>query len=132
MGYTRRMKRQCGRQAIGSLGNGTLRPLRTLVLIAVLGALLTGCATASTTASYEELVARIVDEPVDVASLRGAFLARPDFDERLRELVELEAQVLAAIDERPLRLGAVGSAILDLYYGSLAGHQALARFYDYV
>ena len=126
------MKRQCGRQAIGSLGNGTLRPLRTLVLIAVLGALLTGCATASTTASYEELVARIVDEPVDVASLRGAFLARPDFDERLRELVELEAQVLAAIDERPLRLGAVGSAILDLYYGSLAGHQALARFYDYV
>ena len=103
------------------------------MLLGVLGVLLTGCATlASTAASYEDLVARIVDEPVDVASLRRAFLARPDFDERLREMVELEAQVLAAIDERPLRLGAVGSAILDLYYGSLAGHQALARFYDFV
>ena len=103
------------------------------VLIGVLGASLTGCAMrASTPASYEDLVARGADAPVDVMALRRAFLARSDFDERLRELVTLEAQVLAAIDERPLRLGAVGSAILDLYYGSLAGHQALARFYAFV
>ena len=112
---------------------GVLGYLGTPVLIGVLGALLTGCATsATTTASYEDLVAGAADAPVEIQRLRRAFLARSDFDERLRELVELEAQVLVAIDERPLRLGAVGSAILDLYYGSLAGHQALARFYDFV
>ncbi|MCY4011321.1 MAG: tetratricopeptide repeat protein, partial [Gammaproteobacteria bacterium] len=102
-------------------------------LIGVAGASLAGCAMRpSTPASYDDLVARGADAPVDVAALRRAFLVRSDFDERLRELVALEAQVLAAIDERPLRLGAVGSAILDLYYGSLAGHQALARFYAFV
>lgn len=107
--------------------------MATPVLTGVLGALLTGCATqARTTASYDDLVARAGDAPVAVQELRRAFLARSDFDERLRQLVDLEAQVLVAIDERPLRLGAVGSAILDLYYGSLAGHQALARFYDFV
>ena len=129
------MKRHLGWRASRppSVRRGVLGFLGTAVLVGLLGVLLTGCATsASPTASYEDLLARIIDEPVDVASLRRAFLARPDFDERLRELVELEAQVLAAIDERPLRLGAVGSAILDLYYGSLAGHQALARFYDFV
>lgn len=83
--------------------------------------------------AYEDLVARIADgELVEIAALRRAFLARPDFDDRLRELVLLEGQVLATMDDRPLRLGAVGSAILDQYYGSLAGHQALARFYAHV
>lgn len=107
--------------------------MATTVLIGVLSALLTGCATQATTAaSYDDLVAQAADVPVDLQELRRAFLARPDFDERLHQLVDLEAQVLVAIDERPLRLGAVGSAILDLYYGSLAGHQALARFYDFV
>ncbi len=107
--------------------------MATTVLIGVLSALLTGCATQARPAvSYDDLVAQAADVPVDLQELRRAFLARPDFDERLRQLVDLEAQVLVAIDERPLRLGAVGSAILDLYYGSLAGHQALARFYDFV
>lgn len=129
------MKRRLGRQA--GRTHGVLRDvlgyLATPALIAVLGALLTGCATRATTAaSYEDLVAQAADAPVDVRELRQAFLARSDFDERLRQLVDIEAQVLAAIDESPLRLGAVGSAILDLYYGSLAGHQALARFYDFV
>ena len=82
---------------------------------------------------YEDLMVRISEgELIEPAVLRRAFLARPDFDERLRELVVLEGQVLATMDDRPLRLGAVGSAILDQYYGSLAGHQALARFYAHV
>lgn len=127
------MERHVGRQAICPRGPGALERLATVVLIGALGALATGCATrVSTPTSYEDLVAQGTDAPVDVTALRRAFLARSDFDERLRELVGLEAQVLAAIDERPLRLGAVGSAILDLYYGSLAGHQALARFYAFV
>lgn len=127
------MKCHLGRQAISLRARAALGHLRTAVLIGVLGTVLAGCATrASVPASYEDLVARGADAPVDVTALRRAFLARSDFDERLRELVALEAQVLATIDERPLRLGAVGSAILDLYYGSLAGHQALARFYAFV
>ena len=36
------------------------------------------------------------------------------------------------MEDEPLRLGAVGSAILDLYYASLAGHQALAKFYGHL
>lgn len=96
-------------------------------------ALLVGCATpAASPPSYDELVAGAPQAMPDTAALRRAFLLEPDFDERLRTLMTLEAQVLAALDERPLRLGAVGSAILDLYYGSLAGHQALARFYAFV
>ena len=125
------MKRHPGCQAVRPHAPGALG--RLAVLIGVMLASLAGCAMRPPTpASYDDLVARGADAPVDVTALRRAFLARSDFDERLRELVALEAQVLAAIDERPLRLGAVGSAILDLYYGSLAGHQALARFYAFV
>ena len=107
--------------------------LTPFLLAAVFAVVLLGCAApAASVPSYEELVARAADTAVPPAALRRAFLARDDFDERLRELMQLEAQVLATLDERPLRLGAVGSAILDLHYGSLAGHQALARFYAHV
>ena len=107
--------------------------LTPFLLAAVFAVALLGCAApAASVPSYEELVARTPDTAVPPAALRRAFLAREDFDERLRELLQLEAQVLATLDERPLRLGAVGSAILDLHYGSLAGHQALARFYAHV
>lgn len=127
------MKRHLRWQAVRARVPSTHGRLAAVVLIGAVGASLAGCAMRpSTPASYDDLVARGADAPVDVTALRQAFLARSDFDERLRQLVALEAQVLAAIDERPLRLGAVGSAILDLYYGSLAGHQALARFYAFV
>ena len=110
-----------------------LTPILLTTVATVLAVVLLGCAApAASVPSYEELVARTADTAVPPAALRRAFLARDDFDERLRELMELEAQVLATLDERPLRLGAVGSAILDLHYGSLAGHQALARFYAHV
>ena len=71
-------------------------------------------------------------EMVDPAALKRAFLEAPDFADRLRQLTMLEKQVLQALDHEPLRLGAVGSAILDHYYGSLAGHQALSRFYGHL
>ena len=66
---------------------------------------------------------------MDPPALRAALLAAPDFDERLRQLTLLERQALALLADEPLRLGAIGSAILDSYYGSLTGHLALARFY---
>ena len=93
-----------------------------------------GCASVSPLplASHDELAERAIGgEMVSPGALREALLAAPDFDQRLHQVTLLERQVMALQDE-PLRLGAPGSAILDLYYGSLAGHQALARFYGYV
>ena len=84
-------------------------------------------------ASYETLAEQAAaGEPVDPAVLKEAFLLAPDFDDRLRRMTLLERQVLAGMEDEPLRLGAVGSAVLEQYYGSLAGHQALAKFYGYV
>ena len=93
-----------------------------------------GCATMSPAppAAYDELAERAVGgEMVAPRALKDAFLAAPEVDQRLHQLTLLERQVMALRDE-PLRLGAPGSAILDIYYGSLAGHQALARFYGFV
>ena len=69
---------------------------------------------------------------IDPVVLKQAFLAAPDFDDRLHHLTVLEHQALAGMEDEPLRLGAVGSAILDQYYASLAGHRALAKFYGYL
>jgi TPR repeat protein len=69
---------------------------------------------------------------VDVATLREAFLNTEDFPQRLARLMELEEQALALLEDEPLKLGAMGSAILDVFQGSLTGHYAMLRFYDHV
>ena len=105
-----------------------------LALCLLLAAGVVGCATMQPTppAGYDELAQQaMAGEMVPPSALREALLATPDFDKRLHEATLLERQVLALADE-PLRVGAAGSAILDIYYASLAGHQALARFYGYV
>jgi TPR repeat protein len=100
----------------------------SLVLVA-----LVGCQTAAPRPDYATLAQAADDgKPVSVADLRAAFLAAPDFDKRMQQLAPLEQQALAMMVDEPLRLGAVGSAILNLYYGSLAGHYALVRFYEHV
>ena len=128
------MRRRTSRTSSRTRVPGADAPQRRgMVLGALLLVMLAGCATIpANTPAYDDLVAATPGEPTDPAALRRAFLARADFDERLSVLMGLEAQVLATLDERPLRLGAVGSAILDLYYGSLAGHRALALFYEHV
>lgn len=91
-----------------------------------------GCAT-NMVATYEELAAAMKEgEDVDVGALRAAFVAAPDYPERLENISGLEAQVIRLLEEEPLRLGPLGSAIVDQYPGSLAGHQALATFYSYL
>lgn len=67
-----------------------------------------------------------------VASLRTAFIDAPDMPDNLKRLTELEAQALQLVDDEPLKLGSLGTAILDLYYGSLTGHYVMQRFYDHV
>ena len=83
--------------------------------------------------TYEELAASIAaGEVVDVRDLRAAFLAAPDFARRVDALGALEQQAIGILDEEPLRLGPLGAAILDQYQGSIAGHYALLRFYEFV
>ncbi len=84
-------------------------------------------------ATYDELAAAIkAGEDVDVRALRAAFVAAPDFAERMQNISALEIQAIHLIEEEPLRLGPLGSAIVDQYPGSLAGHHALATFYSYL
>lgn len=83
--------------------------------------------------SYEELVDKIADgEPVQIADLRAAFLAHADLSSNMERLEELEAQALQLIDDEPLKLGSIGSAILDTYQASLTGHYVMSRFYEHV
>ena len=109
------------------------RRLRMAQLL-VCATCIAGCATVlpAPPVAYDELAQRAIGgETVTPSALKDAFLAAPDVDQRLHQLTLLERQVMALRDE-PLRLGAPGSAILDIYYGSLAGHQALAQFYGFV
>ncbi len=90
-----------------------------------------GCQTAPI--SYSELNEQIASgKTVSADALRESFLATEDLPSRLERLTELEEQALAIVEDEPLKLGSIGSAILDTYYGSLTGHYILARFYEYV
>jgi len=106
--------------------------IATVALLLALIAL-AGCQTAAPPPDYATLSKAADDgQPVSVDQLRAAFLAAPDFDQRMQQLAPLEQQALQMMVDEPLRLGAVGSTILNLYYGSLVGHYALVRFYQHV
>lgn len=87
--------------------------------------------------TYDELATLVAGEQAidaeQVMRLRQAFLATPDFDERIRTVTLLEQEAVGLLQvEQPLRLGPIGSAILDHYGASITGHQALAEFYRHV
>ena len=106
-------------------------PRRGVAAFVVHGVLCAGCAT--NLATYDELATAIkAGDDVDAAALRAAFVATPDFSERLRSISGLESQAIRLMEEEPLRLGPLGSAIVNRYAGSLAGHHALATFYAYL
>jgi len=99
-----------------------------LVLVA-----LAACQTQRQIADYATLAqAADAGTEVSVRDLRDAFVASPDFTDRMDKLALLEEQAVQQMVDEPLRLGATGSAILDVYFGSLTGHQALASFYDHL
>ncbi len=102
------------------------------LLLPILTALaLLGCQT--TPPDYGALTQRLDQgEAVAPAELRRAFLQAPDLPARMERLSDLETQALALLEDEPLRLGSIGSAILDTYYGSLTGHHVMARFYEHV
>ena len=103
------------------------------LLAAGLAALLLGCQSAPPPPALEATDAVIDNpDPTAAAQLRSAFLAKEGFARRLERLIELESQTLDLVEYEPLKLGALGSAILDLNYASLSGHYALGRFYHHV
>lgn len=92
-----------------------------------------GCVAVPPPADYDALVERAAaGGSVPPSQLKQAFLHTADVDQRLHRLATLERQVLASMQDDPLRLGPIGSATLDQYYASLPGHQALAKFYRHV
>lgn len=98
----------------------------TLALLATLGC-------QSTPLSYSSLIDKITnDEQVAIADLRAAFLESPDLSTRMQRLSELEEQAMQLVADQPLKLGSIGSFILDTYYGSLTGHYVSQRFYEHV
>lgn len=92
---------------------------------------LIGCQTAPP--DYRALTEQFAaGEDIAPETLRTAFLRAPDLPARMERLNDLEAQALAVVEDEPLKLGSIGSAIIDTYVGSLTGHYVLARFYDRV
>jgi uncharacterized protein len=111
--------------------------ISTPFMALVLAAAISGCATVAPAPEpeldYRELAERAqAGEDVSPAQLRAAFLASDEFNARMQELTPLERQAMQMLADEPLRLGAIGGAILDRYYGSLIGHYALHRFYEHL
>ena len=102
-----------------------------VLLMATIVAISWGCQT--TPADYGVIHDKASDgDEVAIAQLRDAFLNLPDLPARMDRLTDLEQQELQLVEDEPLKLGSIGTAILDTYYGSLTGHFVLERFYRHL
>ncbi len=103
-----------------------------LVASLCLATLTAGCQTAPP-APYGELHDKVANgEFVSVAELRTSFRRDVALPERMERLMELESQALQLVEDEPLKLGSIGSAILDIYQASITGHYVMSRFYEHV
>lgn len=107
---------------------------RPLLLVAslCLATLTAGCQTAPP-APYGELHDKVINgDAVPVADLRESFQRDVALPERMERLMELESQALQLVEDEPLKLGSIGSAILDIYQASITGHYVMSRFYQHL
>lgn len=111
------------------------RRIRALAAAIALVLGLPACTSTPTTpaaSQYEALAAAAKTFDLSqIGALRDAFTAQPDFIDRITRLTELEEQAFQQM-EQPLRLGAIGNALLAAYPGSLMGHATLFRYYERV
>jgi TPR repeat protein len=109
--------------------------MRTLILLAALTVSL-GCQSATgksdNSARDPESLSSSQTTVTRLDEQQASFLRAPDFIDRLQRLLELEQQALQLAADEPLKLGSIGSAILDIYPGSFTGHFAMSQFYAYV
>ena len=89
---------------------------------------LAGCQSAPP----DDAAAATLPTAATVAGLRQAFLAEDELPGNLRRLAELELQAMRLAEDEPLKLGAIGTAIVDICQGSLTGHYALRQFYAHL
>ena len=102
------------------------KPLLLLCAIIGLGLLSSGCQTSAPRITAVEYKGAPLPS---ILGLQQEFLFQPDLMTRYLRLSELEAQALALAADEPLRLGSVGSAILEIYPASYTGHFVLEKFY---
>lgn len=102
------------------------QPLLSLCALVGLGLLLGGCQTSAPRPTAVEYNGTPLPS---IMGLQQEFLSQPDVMTRYLRLSELEAQALALAADEPLRLGSVGSAILEIYPASYTGHFVLEKFY---
>ncbi len=76
--------------------------------------------------------AELKDAVQQLKNAKAEFLQQEDFLQRFRRLNELEQQALQLIEDEPLKLGSLGSAILDIYPASQTGHYLMREFYTHV
>lgn len=102
------------------------KPLLLLSALIGLGLLFSGCQTSAPRITAVEYKGTPLPS---ILGLQQEFLSQPDLMTRYLRLSELEAQALALAADEPLRLGSVGSAILEIYPASYTGHFVLEKFY---
>ncbi|HEY5647004.1 MAG TPA: hypothetical protein VIS76_13725, partial [Pseudomonadales bacterium] len=109
-----------------------LSRLPSLIAAICVATLAGGCQTAPR-ATYGELHDKVVNgEQVSVRDLREAFQRDVALPEHMDRLAELEQDALQLVEDEPLKLGSIGSAILDTYQASITGHYVMTRFYEHV
>ena len=86
-------------------------------------------ATATQTAEREENSSGYFEK---LESEKKRFLNSATNTKKYLRLLELEQQALQLAEDQPLKLGSIGSAILDLYSGSQTGHYVMSVFYDHL
>ena len=102
------------------------KPLLLLSALIGLGLLFSVCQTSAPRITAVEYKGTPLPS---ILGLQQEFLSQPDLMTRYLRLSELEAQALALAADEPLRLGSVGSAILEIYPASYTGHFVLEKFY---
>ncbi len=68
----------------------------------------------------------------NIDDARAAFLADKALAKTLPTVLAFENQALQLLQDEPLKLGAIGTAVIELRPNSLTGHYALKKFYEYV
>ena len=111
-----------------------MRYISKLCLLVITGSALTACGVTNLAQAEIESPspAMPITTALDPEAARADFLAAEDLDDRLVRLNELEQQALQLAVDQPLKLGSVGSAILDIYPASQTGHYILSKFYAHV
>ncbi len=102
-------------------------------ITAICSVMLAGGCQTTRHATYAELNDKITNgETVSVRELREAFQRDVALPENMQRLDELEQQAMQLVEDEPLKLGSIGSAILDTYQASITGHYVMTRFYEHV